>query len=445
LIDAAMILHNSSFSATIADIFSGKGKELSTINCSQTAVSLSSFKACSFPKISTKQSPIADWKILLHHPYKWEQKNRRQEIGGIVFTDRGTMTFMSTMPSTKEMQRAYLRKDVSYDGIFFLGVRTTGIFCRPSCPARKPLPMNVDYFSSAREALFAGYRPCKRCRPLEPTGRPPNWVERALELVTASDAKIKDSELRQSGIDPYRVRRYFQKHYGMTFQAYCRAQRMGEALNQLRQGASLDDIALGNGYESHSGFRDAFTRTFGRPPGTSRDLDRIVVSWLESPLGPIVTAANDQGICLLEFTDRRMLETQFDTLKRLFSCAIVPGENEHLTKLRTELNSYFAGELRQFSIPLVYPGSPFQVRVWNELLRIPYGETCSYEELACRIGSASGQRAVGHANGTNRIAILIPCHRVVNKSGKLGGYGGGLWRKQYLLDLEQGTRRLPEH
>ena len=110
--------------------------------------------------------------------------------------------------------------------------------------------------------------------------------------------------------------------------------------------------------------------------------------------------------------------------------------------LKKELDSYFTGELRHFSVPLVYPGSPFQVRVWNELLRIPYGETCSYEELARRVGSSSGQRAVGHANGLNRIAIVIPCHRVVNKDGKLGGYGGGLWRKQYLLDLEKGARRL---
>jgi AraC family transcriptional regulator of adaptative response/methylated-DNA-[protein]-cysteine methyltransferase len=352
------------------------------------------------------------------------------------------MAVMNTMPSIKEMQRAYQRKDNSYDGIFFLALRTTGIFCRPSCPARKPLPQNVDYFSNVREAVFAGYRPCKRCRPLDTAGRPPDWVGRALALVHGSEERVKDSELRQSGIDPFRVRRYFQKNYGMTFQAYCRARRMGDALNQLRSGASLDDIALGNGFESHSGFRDAFTRTFGRPPGTSRDMDRIVVSWLESPLGPVIAAANDEGICLLEFTDRRMLETQFTTLKKLFSCAIVPGENEHLAKLTKELDAYFAGRLRQFSLPLVYPGSPFQVRVWNQLLQIPYGETCAYEELARRIGSASGQRAVGHANGTNRIAILIPCHRVVNKSGKLGGYGGGLWRKQHLLNLEKGERGL---
>ncbi len=349
---------------------------------------------------------------------------------------------MNTMLSVKEMQRAQIEKDVSYDGIFFLAVRTTGIFCRPSCPARKPLPENVKYFSNVREALFAGYRPCKRCRPLDTDGRPPEWVARALGLVNGNEERIKDSELRRSGLDPFRVRRYFQKHYGMTFQAYCRAQRMGGALDQLRRGASLDDVALGNGYESHSGFRDAFSRTFGRPPGTSHGLDCIVVSWFESPLGPLIAAANDRGICLLEFTDRRMLETQFRTLKKLFACAIVPGENVHMTQLRKELEQYFAGDLKQFSVPLVYPGTPFQERVWNELLRIPYGQTRSYEDLARRIGSADAQRAVGHANGTNRIAIVIPCHRVVNKDGKLGGYGGGLWRKQHLLDLEKGARRL---
>ena len=344
----------------------------------------------------------------------------------------------NTIPSVKEMQRAHVQKDASYDGIFFLGVRTTGIFCRPSCPARKPLPENVSFFSNVREALFAGYRPCKRCRPLDTSGRQPEWVIRALSLGDRNEERLQDSDLRASGIDPSRVRRYFQKHYGMTFQAYCRARRMGEALDQLRRGADLDDVTLGNGYESHSGFRDAFSRTFGRPPGRSYSADCIVVSWLESPIGPLLAAANSDGICLLEFTDRRMLETQFGTLNKLFRCAIVPGKNAHLDKLQAELETYFAGDLRQFSVPLVYPGTPFQERVWNELLRIPYGETRSYEEMARRIGLATGQRAVGHANGANRIAIIIPCHRVVNKDGKLGGYGGGLWRKQHLLALERG-------
>src|SRR5262252_5781671 len=114
---------------------------------------------------------------------------------------------MNTIPSINEMRRASVQKDASYDGIFFLAVQTTGIFCRPSCPARKPLPQNVSYFSTAREAMFAGYRPCKRCRPLDTTGRPPEWVGQVLTLVDQSEARVKDSVLRQSGIDPTRVRR----------------------------------------------------------------------------------------------------------------------------------------------------------------------------------------------------------------------------------------------
>jgi AraC family transcriptional regulator of adaptative response/methylated-DNA-[protein]-cysteine methyltransferase len=359
-------------------------------------------------------------------------KNRWKAIRG-----KSNNVFMKTLPSLHEMQDACMRKDRSYDGIFFLAVRTTGIFCRPSCPARRPLPENVSYYASLREALFAGYRACKRCRPLDTDGRPPEWVERALAMVRDSEGKIKDTDLKQSRIDPAQARRYFQKHYGMTFQAFCRARRMADALQDLRKGINLDEVALGNGFESHSGFRDAFTRTFGRSPGTSRNLDRIVVAWFESPLGPIVAAANDAGVCLVDFSDRRLLEIQFAGLKKMFSCAIVPGENDHLRQLKEEITAYFSGKLRKFSVPLVYPGTPFQVRVWKELQRIPYGKTCSYEDLAGRVGLPSGQRAVGHANGKNRISIVIPCHRVVNKNGALCGYGGGLWRKQRLLDLER--------
>src|SRR5207302_6716963 len=175
---------------------------------------------------------------------------------------------MSSLPSLKEMERAVNDSDASYDGIFFVAVRTTGIFCRPSCPARKPLPRNREYFATAKEALFAGYRPCKRCRPLDTDGRPPAWVAQLLaEVERDPAARWRDADLRARAIDPARARRYFRKHYGMTFQAYCRGRRMGEAFQQIRKGANLDDVALGYGYESHSGFREAFTRTFGRPPG----------------------------------------------------------------------------------------------------------------------------------------------------------------------------------
>jgi AraC family transcriptional regulator of adaptative response/methylated-DNA-[protein]-cysteine methyltransferase len=341
------------------------------------------------------------------------------------------------------MERAVRARDASYDGIFFVAVRTTGIFCRPSCPAREPLPRNCQYHANARDALFAGFRPCKRCRPLDVNGRPPDWVARLLSAVERDPAaRWRDPDLRRLGVDPARARRHFRKNYGMTFQAYCRGRRMGQALEQIRRGADLDDVALGNGYESHSGFREAFQRTFGQPPGRSRQSDCLVVSWVESPLGPLLVAAAPAGICLLEFSDRRALESQFATLQRRLGRAVVPGRHKHLDQLKKELAEYFAGRRRIFEVPLVYPGSPFQEAVWNQLLGIPYGATRSYEEVARAIGRAGAQRAVGTANGQNRIAICIPCHRVVNKGGRLGGYGGGLWRKQFLLDLERGQRAL---
>jgi AraC family transcriptional regulator of adaptative response/methylated-DNA-[protein]-cysteine methyltransferase len=160
---------------------------------------------------------------------------------------------------------------------------------------------------------------------------------------------------------------------------------------------------------------------------------------MESPVGPLVAGATDHGICLLEFSDRRMLETQLDGIRRRLG-PILPGTHPLIEQLRTELAQYFVGRLTDFTVPLVYPGTPFQLKVWNTLRAIPDGETISYEKLAWAVGTPGGQRAVGHANGQNRIAIVIPCHRVVNKSGKLGGYGGGLWRKQLLLDLERGEQ-----
>jgi AraC family transcriptional regulator of adaptative response/methylated-DNA-[protein]-cysteine methyltransferase len=164
------------------------------------------------------------------------------------------------------------------------------------------------------------------------------------------------------------------------------------------------------------------------------------VTWIESPLGPLVAGATGENLVLLEFTDRRMLEAQVSTLGRLFKLPIVPGENAVLRRLRDELREYFAGKLRKFTVPLAFPGSEFQQRVWKGLLSIPYGSTLSYEGLAKKLNAPGAQRAVGHSNGLNRIAIVIPCHRVVNKDGKLGGYGGGLWRKRALLDLERGER-----
>jgi AraC family transcriptional regulator of adaptative response/methylated-DNA-[protein]-cysteine methyltransferase len=339
------------------------------------------------------------------------------------------------------MERAFYGQDASYDGVFVTGVRTTGIFCRPSCSARKPLRQNVEFFGSIKDALFAGYRPCQRCRPLEADGQPPEWVATLLAAVGAEpERRLKARQLRALGVSPERARRYFQRTYGMSFDAYCRAQRLGRGLKTLRESEDLAAAALDAGYDSESGFREAFGKHFGKPPGQARGAEAATAAWIRTPLGPMIAAATNRGVCLLEFTDRRMLEAQLDTLGRRLKLPLVPGEHPLLGQLERELAEYFAGSRRSFEVPLHVSGSPFQERVWQELLKIPYGETRSYQDVARKTGSPDAVRAVGTANGMNRIAIVIPCHRVVNKGGKLGGYGGGLWRKQRLLGLEQGQR-----
>ena len=166
---------------------------------------------------------------------------------------------------------------------------------------------------------------------------------------------------------------------------------------------------------------------------------QVVTRTIESPLGGLIAGASPEGICLLEFPELDRLEPQMQTIRRRLGCAIEPGDSPHLHHLEQELARYFAGGLAAFTVPLVMRGTPFQERVWMELRRIPYGQTRSYEELARAIGAPGAPRAVGHANGMNPVAIVVPCHRVINKNGHLGGYGGQLWRKEKLLRLEGAT------
>ncbi|MGH2429419.1 MAG: methylated-DNA--[protein]-cysteine S-methyltransferase [Candidatus Limnocylindria bacterium] len=228
-------------------------------------------------------------------------------------------------------ERAFYSADPAWDGRFVAAVRTTGIFCRPSCRARKPLPRNVTYLPDADAARAAGYRPCLRCQP--------------------------------------------------------------EA---------------------------------GR---------KVALRELSTPIGPMLAAASDAGVCLLEFVDRPMLPAQLASVRRRVG-PTSDGHHPLLDRLADELGAYFAGERRAFDVPIDAPGSAFQERVWGELRRIPYGETISYRELASRVDAPAASRAVGRANGSNRVAVVIPCHRVIAAGGGLGGYGGGLDRKRRLLELE---------
>lgn len=341
--------------------------------------------------------------------------------------------------SDVEMSRAMFGKDRSYDGLFYVCVRTTGVFCRPSCGARKPLKKNVVFHAGVRDCLLDGFRPCKRCRPLARDAEDRQWLDLLIARVEQGPSeKLGDKELAQMGVSPHRARRYFTRNFGMTFQAYHRTRRMGMALVQLKAGEDETAVAYDQSYESLSGFRDAFKRVFGTTPGRSRSVRCMQTTRVETPLGPMVAAATDQGVCLLEFADRRAFEREMADLRGRLGAGIVPGRNPHLDRLARELEEYFDGTRQAFSVPLLPVGTPFQERVWEELRRIPYGTTLSYAEMARRIGRPGSQRAVGRANGDNRIAILIPCHRVVRGDGTLCGYGGGLWRKQHLLDLEQG-------
>jgi AraC family transcriptional regulator of adaptative response/methylated-DNA-[protein]-cysteine methyltransferase len=342
----------------------------------------------------------------------------------------------------EEMERAFNNKDSSYDGIFFVAVRTTGIFCRPSCSAR-PKRENVEFFTSMREAVFAGYRPCKRCHPDEVNGQLPSWVAGLIGAVDARPGKkIQAADLRSQGITPEKARRWFIENYGMTFAEWQRGRRLAEAFTQIRNGRPIDDVIFANGYESHSGFRDAFARTFGSSPGKSSATEFIAAQFIETPLGPMLLTAVKEGICLVEFSDRRMLEHNYQVIRKKFGLPVLPVSTEALEKLKAELAEYFKGNLNVFSVPLAVRGTPFQERVWAELLQIPFGQTVSYQEIASRTADIKAVRAVARANGMNRIGILIPCHRVVGKDGELTGYGGGLWRKRLLLELER-KGRLP--
>jgi len=339
-----------------------------------------------------------------------------------------------------EMYQAVVGRDASYQGQFIIGVKTTGIFCRPGCTAKTPRRENVEFFPSTGEALHAGYRPCKRCNPLGDQHPTPDWVPRILELAERHQGqRLTAADLRGVGIDPVKAARYFKAHYGMTFQAYHRARRLGRAMKHLRTGATTMTAGIHSGYDSSSGFREAFADIFGVPPSRADASDTRILHarWLETPLGSMLAIAGEEGLCLLEFMDRRGLQTQLDTLRKRLPGVVVPGTNAHIDHIDREITEYFNGTLKKFTVKLEARGTEFQQRVWAALRKIPLGHTRSYAEIARAIEAPTSVRAVARANGDNRIAIIIPCHRVIGSDGSLTGYAGGLRRKEWLLDHER--------
>ena len=337
-----------------------------------------------------------------------------------------------------EYYKALIEKNSEYEGIFYVGVKSTGVFCRPTCPARKPKFENCEFYETAKEALLASFRPCQRCRPLSHPNQVSDVVRQLVEAVEQNPEKRwKTQDFRNLSMDESTARRQFKKRFGMTFIEYARSRRMGLALKHIKAGSSVIDTQLASGYESSSGFRDAFSRIMGAAPTMLEERKVLRAAWIDTKLGPMVAIADEHALYLLEFVDRRGLEREVERLRLRTKSAIIPGTTKPIQSIEQELTQYFDGKLKGFKTPLHLLGSPFQKSVWDQLVQIPPGETCSYSDIAVTLGRPTAFRAVAQANGANQLAIVIPCHRVINSNGDLGGYGGGLSRKDWLLQHEK--------
>jgi len=335
------------------------------------------------------------------------------------------------------MLAAFMSRDEAYDGIFIAGVTTTGIYCRSSCSARKPNPENVEFFLSATEAVRNGFRPCLRCRPDELGRTTPDWVRPLLNAIEEDPVRRwRDADLESFGLSPTRVRRWFKAHRGTTFHRYSRARRLASAKSTMDAGTAVTTAAFDAGWDSLSGFNEAFKGFFGSTPTGAARRQVVTVTCIPTPLGPLIAAASDQAIHLVEFVDRIRLDKQIRRIEDGLDAHFIPGSSLLLARLEVEIGEYFSGERRDFTVPIHPVGTEFQRRVWSALREISYGDTATYAQVARAIGSPNAARGVGRANGDNALAILIPCHRVIGSNGKLTGYGAGVWRKERLLEIE---------
>ena len=330
---------------------------------------------------------------------------------------------------TQKKWNAVVTNDRRCDGAFFYGVCSTGIFCRPSCPSKPPKRENVVFFDSAEEAQAAGFRPCLRCRPELAAFDPAAELAEAAKAVI--DQSFADRAALRAGLDALGVTRrhltaLFEARYGMAVEQYTAQVRLRRARELLDAGRPVTDTAFAVGLESSAAFSVFFKKQEGVSPS-----DYIAQRALEhprclcdTPLGVLRITEDQRGIVALKFADGADAAPQSGP------------KGLYLADAEKQLLEYFVGKRRVFDLPLSPSGTPFQERVWKALQTIPYGETRCYQQLAGMIGNEKASRAVGMANNRNPILILIPCHRVVGKDGKLVGYAAGIQRKQHLLDLE---------
>ena len=328
-------------------------------------------------------------------------------------------------------------RDTKYDGIFFTAVKTTGIFCHPSCRARIPKAENVTFYDTIEEALQNGFRPCKVCKPIEKIGETPIYIKKIIaELQNEPHKKISDEQLKLKGIEPHTIRRWFKKNYNITFHSFQRMLRINYAFTNIKNGNSITHSAFKSGYESLSGFNESYRSLFGESASKSKNRTVINVLRFSSPIGSLIAFATETGLCFLGFIGQKNIEKHFDEIQKEFNAIVLPGKNIHLMKVRKEVNEYFEGERKTFSVLLDIVGTDFRKKVWNELLNIPYGKTVSYKDQAIAMDNIKALRAVASANGMNKISLIIPCHRVISSNGNLTGYAGGLHKKKWLINFE---------
>jgi len=343
-----------------------------------------------------------------------------------------------------EMWEAVKGCDAAYDGKFFYGVKTTGIYCRPSCASKTPKRENVTYFRTAKDAEAAGSRPCKRCRPdlLGAYDPAADLAAKAKDLIDRSctDRAELGRELKDMGVSRKHLTEVFKKEYDITPSEYLLQARIATARSMLQDGVSVLDTSVAVGYASPSAFYEHFRRITGMTPARyrqifSRDISRAV---LETPIGGLRIIAGPDAILCVEQESRERTDA-CAYADRIPEDGIVQSNasGELLAACEAELKEYFSGKRRSFDLPVAPEGTDFQKMVWGALEMIPYGETRTYGELAAMAGNAKASRAVGMANHCNPVLILVPCHRVIGSDGSLTGYAAGLEAKRYLLDLEK--------
>ena len=334
---------------------------------------------------------------------------------------------------------AFERRDRSWDGRVIGAVRTTGVYCKPSCPAKRPKRDHVEFFANGEEARSAGYRPCLRCRPDE-IGNDREAVVKAIELIEAADEAPNLGELAVAvGYAPHHFQRLFKREIGLSPAQYARALRTKRAEGALKANSRVTDAIYDAGYAAPSRFYADAKERLGMTPSAWRDGGRgETIRWtmVESEMGSLLIATTSKGICRLTFDD------SVYSLRRLFPNAQLVKDDGSMAALIEGVLAAVEHPATAPELPIDVAGTAFQEAVWRELRKIPPGETRSYAEIAAAIGQPKAVRAVGTANGDNHVAVLIPCHRVIRSDGSLGGYAGGLERKRKLLKAEGALKTL---